>query len=308
MDGPGISLQTTESICMRDPALHIRRSDLMAIIAELRLDLGRKHVDMIFQIACKYSIRNRIFVTTKTKSKKKSDRSVESDTQLLEKFNGIYQSCLVSHSIKSMTIGKTSPQFLTLKEVCFQAKEFSDLNCLGYEEGMRLYVEIGIKLLGNKFGIYRLKGYALKILEYYQAKALIASDKDPDGTDDMVVAWTQCVRVFYHTSIALEDDAQRAHFIHAREDADSLQAEYYDWISSQFEKWSYLNTLPAFTQLYGDNAKLIYKIYMTKNHKDNKTKEEQEYFTKVKNNETTIKTKTSVEEARVKKARLHSGV
>jgi len=291
---------------MRNPAIHITRQNLSTILTELGVDI--KIIPELMLKARKYSIKNRVQVTTKAKAKKKSDRSVESDTQLLEKFNGIYQSCLVSHSIKSMTIGKMSPQFLTLKEVCFAAKEFSDLNNMGYETGMRLYVEIGIKLLGNKFGIYRLKSQALKILEYYQAKALIASDKDSDGTDDTVTAWVQCVKVFYHTSIVLEDDAQRAHFIHAREDADSLQAEYYDWMAAQFEKWSYLNTLPAFTQLYGDNAKLIYKIFMTKNHKDNKTKEEQEYFTKVKNNETTIKTKTAVEEARVKQARLCGSV
>jgi hypothetical protein len=294
---------------MRDPAIHIRRSDLLKIFNEVwGANITEEAVTDLFLHARKYSIKNRVQVTTKAKAKKKADRSVESDTNLLEKFNGIYQSCLVAHSIKSMTIGKTSPQFLTLKEVCFAAKEFSDLNTLGYETGMRLYVEIGIKLLGNKFSIYRLKGTALRILEYYQAKALITSDPNPDGTDDMVTAWVQAVKVFYHTSIALEDDAQRAHFIHAREDADSLKAEYYDWMAAQFEKYLYLGNLPAFSQLYGDNAKLNYQIYMAKSHKDNKTKEEQEYFNKVKNNETTIKTKTAVEEARVKQARIHSGV
>lgn len=291
---------------MKDPAIHIRRSDLIILMVELGVDI--KIISTLMSRAAKVSIRNRVFVTTKTKGKKKVDSLVESDTNLLERFNAIYQSCLITHSIKAMTIGKISPQYKTLREVCFAAKEFSDLNNMGYETGMRLYVEIGIKLLGNKFGIYRLKSQALKILEYYQAKALIASDRDPDGTDDMVVAWTQCVRVFYHTSIALEDDAQRAHFIHAREDADSLQAEPYDWMAAQFEKWLYLGNLPTFIQLYGDNAKLIYKIYMTKNHKDNKTKEEQEYFTKVKNNETTIKTKASVEKEGIRKARLCSSL
>lgn len=291
---------------MRNPSIHVTRQNLSSILTDLGVSV--KIIPELMLKARKFSIRNRIQVVTKTKVKKKSDRAVESDTQLLEKFNGIYQSCLVAHSIKAMTIGKMSPQFLTLKEVCFAAKEFSDLNNMGYETGMRLYVEMGIKLLGNKFSIYRLKGTALRILEYYQAKALIASDPDPDGTSDAVIAWVQCVKVFYHTSIELEDDAQRAHFIHAREGADSVKADYYDWMAAQFEKWSYLNTLPAFTQLYGDNAKLIYSIYMAKNHKDNKTKEEQEYFTKVKNNETTIKTKADVEGSRIRKARLQQSL
>jgi len=306
LDGPSFFIQTTENICMRDPSIHIRKSDLIDILKGYGLNEDIHMLTAtIMREAHKYSIKNRVFVTTKAKAKKKSDRSVETDTQRLEQFNRIYMGCMVSHSIKTMTIGKTSPQYLTFREVCNQAKEFCDLCNVSYETGMKLYVEIGIKLLGNKFGIYRLKSQALKILEYYQAKALIASDPDPDGTDDMVTAWTQAVKVFYHTSITLEDDAQRAHFIHAREDADSLKAEPYDWMASQFEKWSYLNTLPAFTQLYGDNAKLIYKIYITKNHKDNKTKEEQEYFTKVKNNEKEIPLKKTISERQIKEARLH---
>jgi hypothetical protein len=291
---------------VRDPSIHIRRSDFINIVQEYGLSI--QMVNDIYRKAAKLNIKNRVQVTMKAKAKRKSDRAVESDTKLLDQFNRIYQGCLISANIKAMTIGKMSPQWLTLKEVCFQAKEFSDLNGLGYEEGFKIYTELGIKLLGNKFGIYRLKGTALRILEYYQAKTLIENDPDPDGTDDMVTAWTQAVRVFFHTSIELENDAQRAHFIHAREDATAAKAEPYDWMCAQFEKWSYLDTLPAFSQLYGDNAKLIYQLYMTKNHKDNKTKEEQAYFTKVKNNEKEIPVKKVQQEAGVREARLRGSV
>jgi len=289
---------------MRDPSIHIRRSDFIDIVQEYGLSI--QMVDDVYRKASKLNIRNRVFVTTKSKGKKKADRSVESDTNLLEQFNRIYQGCMVSHSIKAMSIGKTSPQYLTLKEVCFMAKEFSDLNGMGYEEGFKIYIETGIKLLGNKFGIYRLKGYALKILEYYQAKTLIENDPFPEKTDIMVTAYITAVKEFFHSSIVLENDMQRFHFIFARQEADKAGADYYDWVYAQFEKWSYLNNVPHFSQLYGDNAKIIYELYMAKNHKDLKTKEEQEYFTKVKNNEKTIPLKATIQEKSIREKRLHN--
>ena len=293
---------------MRDPSIHIRKSHLIEILDACGLDSVHELADILLVQSRQYSIRNRVFVTTKSKGKKKADRSVESDTNLLEQFNRIYQGCIVSHSIKAVSIGKTSPQYLTLKEVCHSAKEFSDLFNIGYEEGFKLYVELGIKLLGNKFGIYRLKGMTLKIVDYYQAKTLIENDPDPTGTDEIIVAWSTAVRTYFKTSIELEDDAQRAHFIHAREDADSMKADYYDWIFSAFEKYSYLNSIPQFTQFYGDQAKINYQLYFAKVKKEHNSKEEQDYFTKLKKNEKTIPLKTDIDQARTREKRIHSSI
>jgi hypothetical protein len=288
---------------MRNPSIHITRTNLSTILTEIGVDV--KIIPVLMAKAQKFSIRNRVFVHTKSKGRKKVDSLIESDTNLLERFNAIYQGCLIAHSIKAMTVGKISPQYKTLREICHQAKEFSDLNSLEYEEGFKIYVETGIKLLGNKFGIYRLKGTALKIMEYHQAKTLIESDPDPKGTDEIIFAWATAVKTYFKTSIELENDAQRVHFIHAREDADSLKADYYDYIYAQFEKYSYLNSIPAFTQLYGDQARLNYQTYMAKVKKENPTTEEQLYFNKVKN-EKAIPIKATQQEARTREARLHS--
>jgi hypothetical protein len=290
---------------MRDPAIHIRCSDFVAIAQEYGLNV--RDVNQIMQEAFKYSIRSRVFVTTKSAGKKKVDSLVESDTNLLNQFTRIYTGCMLSHSIKSLSIGKTSPQYKTLCEVCHQAKEFSDMNGMSYEEGFITFIELGIKLLGNKFGIYRLKGTALKIVEYHQAKTLIKNDPSPDKTDIMVLAWSTAVRTYYHTTIELENDAQRTHFIHAKEEADAANADYYDWIYAQFEKYLYLNSIPSFSQFYGDQAKLNYQLYTAKGNKENTSKEEKEYFNTVKNAKE-IPLKATEQETRIRKERLHSSL
>jgi hypothetical protein len=135
----------------------------------------------------------------------------------------------------------------------------------------------------------------------------LQNDKDSEGTNDIITAWATAVKVYFKTSIELENDAQRVHFIHAREDADSLKADYYDWVYAQFEKWNYLNSVPAFTQLYGEQARLDYQTYMAKVKKEKPTSEEQIYFNKVKN-EKEITTKTSQQEARIRKERLRGSL
>jgi hypothetical protein len=286
---------------MRDPSIHIRRSDLTALMSELGVDINV--IPYLMSAASKISIKNRVFVTTKAKGKRKSDRAAGADSASLDRFNAIYMGVMISNNIKVIPITKISPQHLTLKEVCWQSLEFCKLFQLGEEQGFKLYIELGLKLLGNKFGIYRLKSSAQRITEYYNDKILIETDKDPEGTDDIITAWVQAVKVYFKTSIELENDAQRAHFIHAREDADSLKADYYDFISAQFEKYSYLNSIPSFSQFYGDQAKINYQLYRAKVKKEHNTNEEQQYFKQVAN-EKTIETKATQQEKSIREARL----
>ena len=307
MDDAVIALYRVKEICMKDPSIHIRRSHLLIVLENIGVKITIAEANDLLLCARPYSIRNRVFVTTKAKGKRKSDRAVGADSASLDRFNAVYMGVMLSNNIKVIPITKTSPQHLTLKEVCWQSLEFCKLFQLGEEEGFKLYVELGVRLLGKKFGIYRLKGMAQKITEYYSDKLIIKNDPFPFKTGDVITAWAQAVKVYFKTSIELENDAQRVHFIHAREDADAAKADYGDWIFAQFEKYSYLNSIPAFSQFYGDQAKINWQLYMAKVKKENTTNEEQEYFKQVKN-EKIIPIKKVQQEASLRKARLCQNV
>jgi hypothetical protein len=288
---------------MRDPALHIRCSDFITIAQKYGLSV--RDVNELMQEAFKYSIRTRVFVTTKAKGKKKSDRSIDSDSAVLDQFNRIYMGVMLSNNIKAIPITKTSPQYLTLKEVCWLALEFCKLFGLDQEEGIKLYIELGVKLLGKKFGIYRFKGYSPKIVDYYRDILIIKNDPNPNKTNLMITAWTAAVMAYYHTTISLDNDAQRVHFVHAKNEAEAAGADRCDWINAQFEKYLFLNSIPAFTQFYGDQAKLNYQLYMAKVKKEAPSKEEQAYFNNI-DNEKKIQSKASIQEARIREERLHN--
>jgi hypothetical protein len=79
----------------------------------------------------------------------------------------------------------------------------------------------------------------------------------------------------------IEDPDKKVVFIYARECADSIKANYQDFIDAQFDKWSYLESVPELSQLYGENAKLIYQKYMATQRQKYQTDEEQIYFKKI---------------------------
>ena len=290
---------------MRDPAIHVRRSDLIIILHKLGI---YGNVNDIMREAVKVSIRNRVFITTK--SRKKVERHIEAENQSVEQFNRIYMGVMLSNNIKVLTIGKNSPMFLTLKEVTCQAIEFCRLFNLDHEIGFKDYVETGLKLLNRKYSLYRLKSYGPKVVEYYSDMVVIANDISPDKTNQMITAWgNSLIKYFGETgkSIHIEGENNRAHFIYAKEDADFYEASYTDWMNAQFEKWQYLNSIPAYTQLHGDNAKLAYGTYCAKSNKEYTGETEKQYF---KNREDGKKLfhKEDIEKEAVLKARLQASL
>jgi hypothetical protein len=291
---------------MRNPAIHIRRSDLIEILNSYGL---YKCADNFMRDALKFSIRNRTFVATKSEGKKKAARFKDADTNVLEHFNQVYNGIMIARSIKVMPILKSHPQYLTLKEVCCQALEFNKLFELDQDTGFRLFITIGIELLGTKYSLYRLKGQATRIAEHYRDTQIISQDQTPEDTDQMIIAWETAVRTYFHKSLAIDINtgSVRIYFVHAKNDADSVKADYYDWMYAQFEKWSFLNEIPAWTQLYGDNAKLIYSLYMASIQKNKSTDNEKKFEAAALSNKE-VKTTKSIQEEKIRKSRLQTSV
>lgn len=286
---------------MRNPALHIKRSDLIKLLPDKQAD------DLLFK-AVKYSIRNRVFITVKSSSKKKLDRILEVETFLVDQFNRVYMGIMVEKNMRTLTIHKNSKMYLTLKEVAAQAKEFCDLFQIPLEEGFKEYVRLGVKLLGRNYNLYRLKGNASRVVDYFRNLQVLKEDQKPVDTFAMYKTWLKVLEVYFHVQLDVYNEADKyVHFVYAREDADLIKANYTDWITAQFEKWSYLNSIPEFSQLHGDNAKLIYQKYMATSNKMYETKEEKQYFDNVKGEKKIILKKDEQKE-KIQQARLHKGL
>jgi len=286
---------------MRDPSIHIRKSDLTRLLEPY--GIGERDVYDIMRKAKEHSIRDRVFISTKAKQARKMKRTVEAESDTFEVFHKIYSAIMLEQSIMSTSIKKDSPMYLSYKEVADQARTFCDSMGLSYETGFRFYIESAIKVIGKRrYSLYRLKAAHARLLDYYKAYKVWKEDSKPIETIRMYQAWQKTVLKNFATTLDVMDDVTKmVHFIYCREDADALGANYDDWMGAQFDKWSYLNIIPEFSVLYGDNAKLVYKMYMAKQHKTD-SKDERNYFNKVRSIETVpLKALQQQEEARARR-------
>lgn len=264
----------------RDPSIHIRRSSLSEILEGI-IDVKNIEpiVDEIFRQARPHAIQNRILTKPNVQTKKKAARTVSVDKTLAQEFHGIYQQENMANQIKTAAITPSDSKYLTLKEVAKQADEFCQMFNLSRDQGFRVYVRIAITLAGRNYSIYRVKGLADKIIQRYKDLLKIQEDEDSDGTKEFYAQWRMVSIKYIGGATDITEPGLYAHFIYGREAADQAEADYYDWIAAQFERWSSINgSTPELSQLYGDNAKLAYTKYMGLQNKEYDTKEEKSYF------------------------------
>jgi len=271
---------------VRDPAVHIKRSDLVEILSSVNEVLFPEVLtDIIMQKAVKRNIRNRVIVTAKSRGRDKLKRTIAAEDQIVEKFNGIYNMMLQKHDIRSTQIHKTSSHYLVLKEIAKNAQECCEMFGEVLEEGFKRYVEIGLDLLKNKFTIYRLKGTHPKILLRYENLQKLERYEDEDGFKRMYLAWKKSLFKYHQLDFDVEDPDRLVAFIYAIEEASKLKAVYQDYMDAQFDKWSFLDSMPEFSQLYGENAGLAYYKYMASQKGKYSSEAERKYHEKVKSGE-----------------------
>jgi len=253
---------------LRDPAIHIKRSDLLRICKKEGITFPDDFVNSLFAQSVKHKLHNRVIITTKAGASAKVARTTSTRDDIVAQFNRVYSSAMSEHHINTAAIRKGTRPYLTMKEVATSAVNFAEeFDIKSIEEAFKYYLDLGIKLLGKNFSIYRLKGADNKIRTRYMNLNLIFEDKDPEGTKKMAEAWAISLKTFHGLEMDINDD-QYASMVLARQQADKAGAKYQDWIDAQFDRWTFMNSMPEFSQLYGDNAGMNYVKYMAGKEKE----------------------------------------
>jgi len=266
---------------LRDPAIHIKRSDLLKICKEEGVIFPKEFVDQLMLKSSKITLHNRVLITTKARTAAKVARTTVTQDGIVPQFNRVYNSVLTEHHIKATFIHKGSKLYLTMKEVATNAYNFREEFNISVEEGFKYYVNLGIQVLGKNFSIYRLKSADNKIRIRYTNLMLVFNDSDPQGTARMADAWHVSLKEFHGLEMKINED-QYAALVLTRQEADKAKAKYIDWITAQFDKWTFMNSMPEFSQLYGDNAALAYTKYMINKKAEFKNEDERKHFETIK--------------------------
>jgi hypothetical protein len=259
---------------MRNPSLHIRRSDLIKVLEKTLngkvLDY-EKLADKIFETSVPYQVKDRYLVKGNAETVKRAKRTVEASAKVegysAEQFNGLLAALRQQEGHRNMKkISKaSSSEWNMLKEVMQLASEF--VEAFGFsqvETGYKRFLKIGLDIMGRKFTLNKYKYYASKIHEQYESEKIIEDDDNEEGTLEFWQIWCAKMEEYTTTQMDILKPELFVNMIYGRQEADDAGANYDEWITAQFEELSFLTAVPELTQFHGDNAIHRHKKYKAK--------------------------------------------
>ena len=171
---------------MRDPGLHIKRSDLVDVILALfgdRINPARgmgaeEFADAILVKAKKYTHVNRSITTTSDRVEKKMNKLIKSDRGDAALFARVLHMTRIRLKHRGIRqIEPNSRDWPMVKEVTGLAIEFGNEFNLDKKTAFRVYIDTSF-LFMKKFSLPKLNGLYERISEYFGAKEELLDDDD----------------------------------------------------------------------------------------------------------------------------------
>lgn len=262
---------------MRNPSIHLKKSDLLQVLTEIGYtkEDSIELANDILKVASKYAVKNRVFVYSGTKVERtKIVRSVVSNGADVELFNRILDSVRKQKKHQFVRqILKTDKEYQMLKDIATIAEEYCEM--FGYsnkETGFADFCGLGVDLMGKKYGLSKFKYYKGHIFDLKESVVAIETDENKKGTEEFYQIYKKLMVVYANLEVDLKNPFKPERFKHiifGRQEADENKADYKTWIKAQFEGLQFLNVVPELSQFYGDKAKERYdRAYVQENKPD----------------------------------------
>lgn len=254
---------------MRDPSLHIKLSDLATLLESLGQDSPKELANTLIMLAHEkgYQRRDRVLVTT-TASKGKTLKKVvaKPNADDTNTFGSILE--ITRRRLKHKLVQSINPQskdYNVLKEVAQLAHTFVQEFQLSKELGYQKFIELGIALMRNKYGLNKFKYYGEKIFELQETYTLVTNDDNPLATEAIALIYNEFLQKEAGLTLpfAKENYSEWVNFYYTRLDCKTYNASPKDWIKAQFDGLAFMSAVPELSQLYGDNAYKRYISYLS---------------------------------------------
>lgn len=252
----------------RDPSLHIPYSRLKIILRSLGMENSETIAKRIMQAAVPHNIKDRYIVTGDSETQKKARRLISASTGVeitTERFNRLLTTVRTQQGHRGVTHYKLNDSnWLLLKEIAQLAGEFSKDFSLDVEEGAKIFILLGLRLMKRSYGLGKFKYYSEKIRSLYIAADMVENDPEPDETRKVYQVWQRMMKHYGNFSYELKTHDQYVNMVYVRMEAAAVEASYFDWLKAQFEFFTLFQNVPTLTQLVTDLALQRYYDYMGK--------------------------------------------
>jgi hypothetical protein len=246
---------------MREPSLHIKRTDLKKIIAAFfeSNEIGIHPsllVNHLLSSGVNYRITNRNILDTPKKFRKRTESLKLASQQDVAYFIKIVKT--ISHRdnrFRGLGLFLDGTKEYTLARECTAlCNQFCETFKLGKKDGYKEYIRIGMQLM-NSFSLSALIGKARFINLRYEAEQIIEDDEHPKSTK---FAYKYYVDFIYEKTGNIinyvdEPDKYR-YFVDIVDTADRLGLAPVSYVKAQFEALEWRGGIPEPQQMVGSRA------------------------------------------------------
>lgn len=241
---------------MRDPSLHITRSDLKKVLKKVLPDHINidKVTDKIMKKGRIYAPNSRKFVANTKKSENKGRKIITSSTKDAELF-----SLLLMHKRKSLKhkglrqIKAGSRDWTLIKEIVVIANEFCETYNLDKREGYIEFINIGIDRMA-KFMLPKLLNMGNSIIDIYAFKLMLDKDETPDRTMEIYKFYRSLIVSKTGLFVDYSKPEKYVYFLLVKKECKKIGISAEEYIKAQFYALEWRNGYPDPIQLVGEKA------------------------------------------------------
>lgn len=265
---------------MRDPSIHVRRSDLAKV-----LNVSNKKLDEIISDLRKVSCDNRAISITNDKLKKDVARTLNSTKGDANLMADIIYSTRIKLKHRGINKLKESDRdWLQVKELAKLVNKFCEEFELGKRAGYIKYIEMCFPKINS------MRSYIGKFISMYEticsdfdSLSNLANDKNPKETTEIHDLFVNKVadRTGIYESYIGNPNKMMC-FYKAKELCQELGTDMQIFIDAQFEALEWCSGIPTPEALFGDKAKERLNKYLFKNNIIAKPKVKKDFWNSLK--------------------------
>ena len=250
---------------MRDPSLHIKKSDFVKVLKELGLTIPDDKMKTLFELSKKDKIYRNI-ITSSNRIEKKVKSITKSDIGDCELFSQLLT--LKRKQLKhrgELTILPTSRDWPIIKKLVEEANFFIEEFEFDKRDGYIEFINILISQT-NKFSISRLQLNAMKVVPVYKNIKTIKEDKYPDITAKLHLMF--CTKIFQKTGLDIHFQHIPDKYIHFVELSEILVNRNIPpkiYIDAQFQLLDWVSGVPEPAYLSSEKAMLKFNKFCFEN-------------------------------------------
>ena len=271
---------------MRDPSLHITRSDLIKILKDIGHSKGVSNVewyaDLIMKKARLYTPHSRKFVSKTKKSDNKANKIASVSIRDAELFSQILlhkRKSLKHRGISQIKAG--SRDWLTVKNIVTLANEFCEVYDLDKREGYIEFINIGIERMA-KFMLVKFLNMGSSIIDIYGFKKELDEDETPKQTEELYKFYRSQIVQKTGLLVDYSKPEKYVYFLRVKNEANKLGISGEEYIKAQFYALEWRNGYPDPIQLVGDKAIQYLNKYLFEKGISLKTKSSKVDWSKIK--------------------------